>query len=84
MRRVAIAGVGITPRTRAYLSQADRKSYKEYVADAAYGAIADVKKGLHPRDIQYVVVNYHGEATVEAVFIPSASPSCAQIAPVRA
>ncbi len=66
MRRVAIAGVGITPRTRAYLSQADRKSYKEYIADAAYDAIANVKKGLNPKDIQYVVVNYHGEASVEA------------------
>src|SRR4030042_917919 len=66
MRRVAIAGVGITPRTRTYLSQADRKSWKEYVADAAYDAIANVKRGLHPKDIQYVVVNYHGEASVEA------------------
>jgi acetyl-CoA acetyltransferase len=66
MRRVAIVGVGITPRNRTYLSQADRKSYKEYIADAAYDAIADVKKGLNPRDIQYIVVNYHGEATVEA------------------
>src|SRR4030042_883305 len=66
MRRVAIAGVGITPRTRTYLSQADRKSWKEYVADAAYDAIANVKRGLHPKDIQYVIVNYHGEATVEA------------------
>jgi acetyl-CoA C-acetyltransferase len=66
MRRVAIAGVGITPRNRTYMSQADRKSWKEYVADAAYDAIANVKKGLHPKDIQYVVVNYHGEASVEA------------------
>jgi acetyl-CoA C-acetyltransferase len=66
MRRVAIAGVGITPRNRSYMSQADRKSWKEYVADAAYDAIADVKKGLNPKDIQYVVVNYHGEASVEA------------------
>ena len=66
MRRVAIAGVGITPRNRTYMSQADRKSWKEYVADAAYDAIADVKKGLNPKDIQYVIVNYHGEASVEA------------------
>jgi len=66
MRRVAIAGVGITPRNRTYMSQADRKSWKEYVADAAYDAIANVKKGLNPKDIQYVVVNYHGEASVEA------------------
>ena len=48
MRRVAIAGVGITPRNRAYLSQADRKSWKEYVADAAYDAIANVKKAGIP------------------------------------
>ena len=66
MRRVAIAGVGMTPRNRKYLSQADRRSYKEYIADAAYDAIAHVKKGLNPKDIQYVVVNYHGEASVEA------------------
>jgi acetyl-CoA acetyltransferase len=66
MRRVAIVGVGITPRTRAFISRADERSYKEYVADAAYDAIADVKKGLDPKDIQYVVVNYHGEAAVEA------------------
>ena len=66
MRRVAIVGVGITPRNRAFLSQADRRSYKEYIADAAYDAIANVKKGLNPKDIQYVVANYHGEASVEA------------------
>ena len=36
------------------------------MADAAYDAIANVKRGLHPKDIQYVVVNYHGEASVEA------------------
>jgi acetyl-CoA C-acetyltransferase len=48
------------------MSQADRRSWKEYVADAAYDAIGNVKKGLHPKDIQYVVVNYHGEASVEA------------------
>jgi len=66
MRRVAIIGVGITPRNREYLRDADRKSWKEYVVEAAYGAIADVDKGMDPKDIQYVVVNYHGEATVEA------------------
>ena len=66
MRRVAIVGVGTTPRNRAYMSQADRKSWKEYVADAAYAAIGDVKRGLNPKDIQYVVVNYHGEALIEA------------------
>jgi hypothetical protein len=49
MRRVAIAGVAITPRNRTYMSQADRKSWKEYVADAAYDAIANVKKGLIQR-----------------------------------
>ena len=66
MRRVAIAGVGMTPRTRQHLTRADERSYKEYLADAAYDAIADVKKGLNPKDIQYIVVNYHGEAAVEA------------------
>lgn len=66
MRRVAIAGVGITPRNNAYLADADRKSWKHYVVESAYNAIEDVRKGLDPRDIQYVVVNYHGEASVEA------------------
>jgi acetyl-CoA acetyltransferase len=66
MRRVAIAGVGITARHRTAMRQADRTSYKRYLADAAYDAIADCRKGLNPRDIQYVVCNYHGEASVEA------------------
>ena len=66
MRRIAIVGVGITPRNRAYLKDADRRSWKEYMVDAAYNTIANVDKGIDPKDIQYVVVNYHGEATVEA------------------
>src|SRR3989304_2769463 len=66
MRRVAIAGVGITPRNRAFLANADRMSWKRYVADAAYDAIADVEKGLDPKDIQYVIANYHGESSLEA------------------
>jgi acetyl-CoA C-acetyltransferase len=66
MRRVAIVGVGITPRNNAYLADADRKSWKHYVVESAYNAIEDVPKGLDPRDIQYVVANYHGEAAVEA------------------
>jgi len=66
MRRVAIAGVGITPRSNAYLADADRKSWKQYVVESCYNAIENVSKGLDPKDIQYVVANYHGEATVEA------------------
>lgn len=66
MRRVAIAGVGITPRTRAHMAQGDRRSWKRYVADAVYDAIADAGQGLGPRDIQYVIANYHGESSLEA------------------
>lgn len=66
MRRVAIAGVGITPRNNTFLNSADRYSWKHYVVEAAYDAIEDVSKGLSPKDIQYVVANYHGEASVEA------------------
>jgi hypothetical protein len=54
MRRVAIAGVGITPRTRAFLSNADRKSYKEYVADAAYDAIEIGRASCRERVYSYV------------------------------
>jgi acetyl-CoA acetyltransferase len=66
MRRVARAGVGITPRNRAHMANADRMSWKRYVADAAYDAMADANKGLGPKDIQYIIVNYHGESSLEA------------------
>jgi len=66
MRRVAIAGVGITPRNQEYMRLSDTKSWKDYVIEAAYDAIDNVDKGLNPRDIQYIVANYHGEASVEA------------------
>jgi len=66
MRRVAIAGVGMTPRTEEYMRQSDSKSWKDYVIESGYDAIHDVRRGLNPRDIQYVVINYHGEASVEA------------------
>jgi acetyl-CoA C-acetyltransferase len=66
MRRVAIVGVGLTPRNESYMRLSDTKSWKDYVIEAAYGAIDDVPKGLDPQDIQYAVVNYHGEASVEA------------------
>lgn len=65
MRRVAIAGIGVTPRTDEYIRGADGRSWKDYVVEAAYEAIGDVK-GLAPRDLQYAVVSYHGEASVEA------------------
>lgn len=66
MRRVAIAGVGLTPRTREYMRQSDTKSWKDYVIESAYEAIENCDKGLSPRDLDYAVVNYHGEASVEA------------------
>ena len=66
MRRVAIAGVGLTPRNASYMRLSDTKSWKDYVIEAAYDAIEDVNKGLNPKDLQYAVVNYHGEASVEA------------------
>lgn len=66
MRRVAIVGVGATPRHEEYMRQADARSWKDYVIDASYNAIEDVRRGLEPRDLQYAVVNYHGEASVEA------------------
>jgi acetyl-CoA acetyltransferase len=66
MRRVAIVGVGITSRAEDYMRASDTKSWKDYVIEGAYNAIEDVPKGLNPQDIQYTVVNYHGEASVEA------------------
>lgn len=66
MRRVAIVGVGVTPRNNEYLKDSDRKSWRNYIVEAAYSAFADVEKGFDPRDIQYIVAGYHGEATVEA------------------
>lgn len=66
MRRVAIAGIGVTPRTDEYIRGADGRSWKDYVVEAAYEAIGDVSRGLGPRDLQYAVVSYHGEASVEA------------------
>ena len=56
----------MTPRNEEYMRQSDSKSWKDYVIEAGYDAIHNVKRGLNPRDIQYVVVNYHGEASVEA------------------
>lgn len=66
MRRVAIAGVGITPRNRAHMANADRRSWKRYLADAAYDALGNLDRGMDPKDLQYVVVNYHGESSLEA------------------
>jgi 2-acetylphloroglucinol acetyltransferase len=65
MRRVAIVGVGTTPRNQEYMRLSDHKSWKDYVFEAAYAAIDNVKKGLAPRDLQYAVVNYHGETYFE-------------------
>jgi len=56
----------MTPRNEAYMRESDAKSWKDYVIEAAYDAIDDVSKGLAPRDLEYAVVNYHGEASVEA------------------
>jgi acetyl-CoA acetyltransferase len=66
MRRVAIVGVGVTPRNRASMRGCDRRSWKRYVADAAYGAVGNCDRGFNPRDIQFVVCNMHGEAWIEA------------------
>ena len=43
----------------------DHRSWKDYIIEAAYAAIDDVKRGLNPRDLQYAVVNYHGETYFE-------------------
>lgn len=66
MRRVAIAGIGVTPRTDEYIRGADARSWKDYVIEASYEAVGDVKRGLAPRDLQYVIASYHGESSVEA------------------
>ena len=66
MRRVAIVGVGVTPRNRTYLKNSDRKSWRDYIVEAVYNAFDDVEKGFDPREIQYILACYHGEATVEA------------------
>jgi len=66
MRDVAIVGVGQTPRTPDYLRKSDNMSWKDYIIEAVYEAIADCDKGLNPKDIQYMMLNYHGEAQIEA------------------
>jgi acetyl-CoA C-acetyltransferase len=41
-------------------------SWQDFLVEAVYEAIEDVSKGLSPKDIEYTVVNYHGEGQVEA------------------
>jgi acetyl-CoA C-acetyltransferase len=66
MRKVAIVGVGQTSRSPEYRRRSDNMSWQDYVIEAVYEAIEDAGKGLSPKDIEYVVINYHGESQIEA------------------
>lgn len=66
MRGVAIVGVGQTPRNPIWLRNTDNTSWKDLIIKASYDAIKDCNRGLNPKDIQYIVANYHGEGQIEA------------------
>jgi acetyl-CoA C-acetyltransferase len=66
MRGVAIVGVGQTPRDPIWSRNTDLYSWKDIVIQASYDAIKDCSKGLNPKDIQYIVANYHGEGQIQA------------------
>lgn len=65
MRGVAIVGIGQTPRNPEYTRDTDAYSWKDYIVEASYKAIADCDRGLEPKDIQYIVANYHGEGQIQ-------------------
>lgn len=66
MRGVAIVGVGHTPRSPIWSRNTDLYSWKDLIRIAAYAAIEDCSKGLDPKDIDYIVANYHGEGQIQA------------------
>ena len=65
MRAVAIVGIGQTPRTQRYFRDTDTYSWKDYIVEATFKAIANCDKGLEPKDIDYIVANYHGEGQIQ-------------------
>ena len=66
MRGVAIAGVGQTPRSPIWSRDTDLYSWKDVLVKGTYEAIEDCSRGLNPKDIQYIVANYHGEGQIQA------------------
>ena len=59
-RRVAIVGVGQSPREVSY---SRRHTWRDIVVAAVYEALEDA--GIGPREIQAGFVNYHGEMYIE-------------------
>jgi len=64
-RKVAIVGFGSMDNSPEARRKDDLKSWRYKIAEAGYDILASVDKGMDPKDIQYIVTNYHGEATVE-------------------
>jgi len=64
-RRVAIVGFGSTDNSYEQRKKDDLRPWRTKIADAFYDILANVDKGIDPKDVQYVVTNYHGEASVE-------------------
>jgi acetyl-CoA acetyltransferase len=65
VRKVAIIGFGSTDNSDEARRKDDLKPWRTKVADAFYDILESVDKGIDPEEIQYVVTNYHGEASVE-------------------
>jgi acetyl-CoA C-acetyltransferase len=59
-RRVAIVGVGQSPRNYAW---AARRTWKALAVKAVYDAFSDAN--ISPREIEHIFVNYHGEIDTE-------------------
>ena len=65
MRKVAIVGFGWIDNSLEARRKDDLKPWRYKIAEAGYNIMASVDKGIDPKDIQYLVTNYHGEASVE-------------------
>ena len=65
MRGVAIVGIGQTPRSSLYCRDTDTYSWKDYIVEASFKAINDCDRGFGPKDIDYIVANYHGEGQIQ-------------------
>jgi len=63
--KVAIVGFGTIDNSDEARKKDDLKPWRTKVADAFYEILESVDKGIDPKEIQYVVTNYHGEASVE-------------------
>jgi len=65
VRKVAIVGFGSMDNSPEARRKDDLRSWRYKIAEAGHDILASVDKGMDPKDIQYIVTNYHGEATVE-------------------